>query len=159
MSAAARVRAARNTIVAAWECGRSALGDPATEAAQALEDRGLLQSPETAAALKRLRSKVAELEQVETALRALLPTEPRRERGLPNDLSHEAGWYGAMEMVAEVLGVSLPYVMPLDDEPVPYVPTERAEAELLPSAAVTSAAMAAVAKLRRTLALPGGERP
>lgn len=62
MSAAARVRTARNTIVAAWECGRGPVGDPATEAAQALEDRGLLQSPGTAAELEHLRARVAELE-------------------------------------------------------------------------------------------------
>ncbi|MFF5670318.1 hypothetical protein ACFY8S_09300 [Streptomyces hygroscopicus] len=43
------------------------------------------------------------------------------------------------------------------DDPVPYVPTERAEAELLP-AVVTSAALAAAEKLRRTLPLSGGER-
>lgn len=55
MSAAARVRTARNTIVAAWECGRGPVADPATEAAQALEDRGLLQSPETAGELEHLR--------------------------------------------------------------------------------------------------------
>ncbi|MGW3570178.1 hypothetical protein ACWDSL_41010 [Streptomyces sp. NPDC000941] len=58
MSAAARVRVARNTIVAAWECGRAPVADPASKAAQALEDRGLLQSPETTATLAELRALV-----------------------------------------------------------------------------------------------------
>ncbi|MCQ6250860.1 hypothetical protein [Streptomyces malaysiensis] len=98
-----------------------------------------------------------ELELRETALRSLLPTEPRPERGLPDELAHETGWHGAMELVAEVLGESLPYVVPIDEEPVPFGLTERAEAELLP-AVVTSSARAAAEKLRRVLALPGGER-
>ncbi|MEE4598281.1 hypothetical protein V2J94_41670 [Streptomyces sp. DSM 41524] len=101
--------------------------------------------------------RASELEQRETALRSLLPTEPRPERGLPNELAHETGWHGAMELVAEVLGESLPYVVPIDEEPVPFGLTERAEAELLP-AVVTSAALAAAEKLRRSLPLSGGER-
>ncbi|WP_367140402.1 MULTISPECIES: hypothetical protein [Streptomyces] len=55
MSGEARVRAARNVIVAVWERSRDPLADAASEAAQALEDAGLLQSPETAAELERLR--------------------------------------------------------------------------------------------------------
>lgn len=44
-------------------------------------------------------------------------------------------------------------VLDEDDEPVPYVLTES-----IAPAVVTSAALAAAEKLRRTLALPGGER-
>ncbi|WP_367139775.1 MULTISPECIES: hypothetical protein [Streptomyces] len=55
MSGEARVRAARNVIVAVWERSRDPLADAASEAAQALEDAGLLQSPETAAELERLQ--------------------------------------------------------------------------------------------------------
>lgn len=53
---AARVRAARNVIVATWEASRDPLADAASEAAQAMEDAGLLQSPEVAAELQRLRN-------------------------------------------------------------------------------------------------------
>ncbi|MEU5426925.1 hypothetical protein AB0H73_15155 [Streptomyces olivoreticuli] len=49
-------------IVAAWECGRSPVTDQAMEAAQALEDAGLLMSPEVAAELERLRVRLVELE-------------------------------------------------------------------------------------------------
>ncbi|MEV8477842.1 hypothetical protein [Streptomyces sp. NPDC051173] len=49
-------------IAAAWECGRSPVTDQATEAAQALEDAGLLMSPEVAAELERLRAQFVELE-------------------------------------------------------------------------------------------------
>lgn len=55
MSAAARVRAARNVIVAAWECGRGPVADPATEAAQALESSGQLLDQDTATELDALR--------------------------------------------------------------------------------------------------------
>ncbi|WP_424891860.1 hypothetical protein [Streptomyces sp. XH2] len=55
MSGEARVRKARDVIVAAWEVSRDPLADAASEAAQALDDAGLLQSPETAAELERLR--------------------------------------------------------------------------------------------------------
>ncbi|MCF3101490.1 hypothetical protein IPZ58_07840 [Streptomyces roseoverticillatus] len=55
MSGEARVRKARDVIVAAWEVSRNPLADTASEAAQALEAAGLLQSPETAAELERLR--------------------------------------------------------------------------------------------------------
>lgn len=126
MSAAARVRTARNVIVAAWECGRSALGDPATEAAQALEDRGLLQSPETAAELdaapqdkeyvgraaahrvasleaeaERLRTVASATEQRHEAIRALLS---RVELGGDND--------------TETIGLALDVLAVLDG-PVP----------------------------------------
>ncbi|MFC5144231.1 hypothetical protein [Streptomyces aureoversilis] len=55
MSGEARVRTARNIIVATWEASRDPLADAASEAAQALEDAGLLQSPEVAAEMVRLR--------------------------------------------------------------------------------------------------------
>ncbi|MFI2078275.1 hypothetical protein [Streptomyces triculaminicus] len=51
-------------IVAKWELSRDPLADAASEAAQALEDAGLLQSPETAAETARLRARLVELEQV-----------------------------------------------------------------------------------------------
>ncbi|MFE5871591.1 hypothetical protein ACFQ6V_23500 [Streptomyces roseifaciens] len=53
MSGEACVRLAARTIEAAWTCGRGF--DLATEAAQALRDAGLLQSPEVAAELDELR--------------------------------------------------------------------------------------------------------
>ncbi len=46
MSSEQRARAARNVIVAAMECRRDPMVDLATQAAQALEDAGLLGSPE-----------------------------------------------------------------------------------------------------------------
>lgn len=54
-----RLLSAVRVVVAAWNAnGRT---DPATTAAQALEDAGLLQSPETAAELEQLRARVTEL--------------------------------------------------------------------------------------------------
>ncbi|MGK5731401.1 hypothetical protein [Streptomyces sp. URMC 124] len=55
MSGEARVWVARNIIVATWEASSDPLADPASEAAQALEDACLLQSPKSAAELERLR--------------------------------------------------------------------------------------------------------
>ncbi|MFI0915213.1 hypothetical protein [Streptomyces abikoensis] len=48
MSGEARVRAARNVIVSTWERRLDPMADLATEAAQALEDAGLLRSPQAA---------------------------------------------------------------------------------------------------------------
>ncbi|GGP55522.1 hypothetical protein [Streptomyces abikoensis] len=48
MSGDARVRAARNVIVSTWERRLDPMADLATEAAQALEDAGLLRSPQAA---------------------------------------------------------------------------------------------------------------
>lgn len=61
MNGEQRVRAARNVIVATVETSRVTL-DFTTEAAQALEYAGLLQSPETAAELTALREACAYLE-------------------------------------------------------------------------------------------------
>lgn len=60
MSAVERVALAAKTIRAAWE--RRVVADPQTTAAQALEDVGLLMSPEKAAEQQALRARVAELE-------------------------------------------------------------------------------------------------
>ncbi|AZM46612.1 hypothetical protein DMB38_13010 [Streptomyces sp. WAC 06738] len=57
----------------------------------------------------RLRGRVAELEQVEAALRALLPTEPCPQEGTPVELAQERAWHAVWELVAEHLGVTLPY--------------------------------------------------
>lgn len=69
----------------------------------------------------------AELEDVERRLLDLLPTEP-----LPAVMLGEGpavrAEYGAWQQVAEVLGVSLPYVRPVDEDPIAYALTEQAEA-------------------------------
>ncbi|WP_432010127.1 hypothetical protein [Streptomyces cucumeris] len=222
MSAAARVRTARNVIVAAWECGRSALGDPATEAAQALEDRGLLQSPETAAEREAEQGNNDEAKapwgraedgrpylpegahwtdvpelvdrtvagiqaRVDQAQSGGWYTAPATESGLapgtvrtrvdgyprtvgqftnvlPADLELILHAHGDLSWCLEMLAKfrarvaeleTSSQVLPLAvDVPVPVRLTEEDGPAL-----VTSAAMAAADKLRRTLALPGGERP
>ncbi len=53
-----RLLSAVRVIVAAWQ--QRGAKDPATAAAQALEDAGLLMSPEKAAELERLRKRVAD---------------------------------------------------------------------------------------------------
>lgn len=73
MSAAERVAHAAATIRARWE--RGVTTDPQTEAAQALETRGLLQSTETAAELERLR---AERESSRVDGQRLIRAEQRR---------------------------------------------------------------------------------
>ena len=90
---------AKKVIDAAWLHGDAY--DLSSQAAFALESAQLLQSPEQA-------RRFAELEAMETRLRALLPTEPRSTYGLPNDLAATAAEWGAWEQVAEVLGVELP---------------------------------------------------
>jgi len=57
VSAAKRVALAAETVRAAWE--RQVVADPQTDAAQALEDAGLLMSPEKAAELWDLRTRLA----------------------------------------------------------------------------------------------------
>ncbi|MEU0691933.1 hypothetical protein [Streptomyces uncialis] len=74
MSAAKRVAAAAGVIRAAWE--RGVAGDPQTTAAQALDDAGLLMSPEIAAELAELRERVAELESAQTQIRDLHKDSP-----------------------------------------------------------------------------------
>ncbi|MFI9235828.1 hypothetical protein [Streptomyces sp. NPDC053079] len=69
MSGEQRARVARNVIVAVMERRQDPTVDLASEAAQALEDAGLLQSPERAAELARLRAGVAE---VAESLRTIL---------------------------------------------------------------------------------------
>lgn len=50
----------------------------------------------------RLRTQVA-------AVAALLPTEPCQDRGLPNEIANAQGEYGAFGLVADALGITLPY--------------------------------------------------
>ncbi|MEW2635980.1 hypothetical protein AB0903_31160 [Streptomyces sp. NPDC048389] len=77
------------------------------------------------------RARLAELEDQEQALRLLLPTED------VTDPAVREVW----QQVAEVLGVSVPYVRPLDEEPIPYRLAEP-----------TYYAAASSARLRRMLA-------
>lgn len=111
--------------------------------AEALESAQLLQSPETA-------RRLSEAECVERRLLALLPTEPREEYGLPNDLAASAAEWGAWQQVAEVLGVQLPYERPADEDPIRYTLTEQAEAE-----APFTEARAAFMQMGRTPSLEG----
>lgn len=77
--------------------------------------------------LARLRARVAELEDVERRLLALLPTQPlptvMLAEGVPLR-AERAVW----EQVAEVLGESLPYVRPVNEDRIAYALTERAAA-------------------------------
>lgn len=93
---ARRVNTAAEVILAALTQNRTAAG-----IALALDSAQLLMSPEMA-------HRMAALEQMETRLKALLPTEPRPEYGLPNDLAASAAEYGVWQLVAEVLGVEVP---------------------------------------------------
>ncbi|MFH9248182.1 hypothetical protein ACH4LK_22470 [Streptomyces lydicus] len=70
--------------------------------ASALESAGLLQSPAVAAEVERLRARVA-------VVLALLPTERCQDRGLPNEIAAAEAAYGAYGLVADALGVALPY--------------------------------------------------
>lgn len=67
------------------------------------------------------RVRLADLEETDRALRLLLPIEPPTEDGTPEEQARAAGAREVWEQVAEVLGVSLPYTVPLDEEPIPYV--------------------------------------
>ncbi|MET9204075.1 hypothetical protein ABZW38_02735 [Streptomyces bacillaris] len=86
------------------------------------------------------------LEALESALLRLLPTAPPATTGPPDEVAAEAGRWEAWQEVAHVLGVQLPYVVPLDEEPVPYALTDQAHIA------------AAAARLRGLLA-PSGARP
>lgn len=92
-----RVNAAAKVVLAAQEKDRTPAG-----IALALEAAGLLQSPRVAVEL-------ADLQARRDVLLTLLPTGPRQEQGLPNDLAASDAEFGAWEQVAEVLGVGLPY--------------------------------------------------
>lgn len=94
---------ARSVNAAADVIHRAQLNGTQTAAGIAIEldSARLLMSPEMA-------HRMAALEQMETRLRALLPTKPRPEYGLPNDLAASAAEYGVWQLVAEVLGVEVP---------------------------------------------------
>lgn len=92
-----RVHAAAKVVLAAQEKDRTPAG-----IALALEAVGLLQSPRVAVEL-------ADLQARRDVLLTLLPTGPRPEQGLPNDLAASDAEFGVWEQVAEVLGVGLPY--------------------------------------------------
>ncbi|MEU6229946.1 hypothetical protein [Streptomyces sp. NPDC047042] len=91
------VNSVAGVINAALTQNRTAAG-----IAMALESARLLQSPEAA-------RRLAELEDLEQRLLAMLPTGPRQEYGLPNDLAASAAEWGAWQQVAEALGAGLPY--------------------------------------------------
>ncbi|MFF8290467.1 hypothetical protein ACF068_14730 [Streptomyces sp. NPDC016309] len=111
--------AAKRVIDEAWQHGTAY--DLSSQAAFALESAGLLQSPEAAVETARLRARVAELDGLLVRVRDLLPRDRCITEGLPNDLAAARAEYGAWELVAEVLGVPLPY-MPAP-EPIPYALT------------------------------------
>lgn len=71
----------------------------------------------------RARTRVTELEQIEAALLRLLPTEPCPQEGPPVELAQEQAWHGVWELVADVLGVTLPYARPVDEDPITYTVT------------------------------------
>ena len=60
------------------------------------------------------RARLAELEDQEQALRLLLPTEDI------TDPAVREVW----QQIADVLGVQVPYVRPVDEEPIPYLLAE-----------------------------------
>jgi hypothetical protein len=66
----------------------------------------------------------AEQEALRARLLELLPRDACMTRGTPNALAAAQGEYGAWELVAEVLGVALPY-RPAEP-PIPYALTEQA---------------------------------
>jgi hypothetical protein len=68
--------------------------------------------------------RVAELEALRARLLELLPRDACMTRGTPNALAAAQGEYGAWELVAEVLGVALPY-RPAE-RPIPYALIEQA---------------------------------
>ncbi|MET9096193.1 hypothetical protein ABZX72_29360 [Streptomyces cyaneofuscatus] len=87
-----------------------------------------------------------ELAELEGALRRLLPTEPPATTGTPEEVAAAAARWEVWQQVALVLDVDLPYVVPLDEEPVPYELTEQGHV------------LAASSRLRHLLA-PSGSRP
>lgn len=70
------------------------------------------------------RAQLADLEDLEAQLLCLLPAEAPPETGTTEDLARAAGAWEAWQQVAAVLGVELPYVVPLDDQPIPYALAE-----------------------------------
>lgn len=80
-------------------------------------------------ACRKAEARVAELEDVERRLLALLPTKPWGSwSGLPSELAAARGEYEAWQQVAEVLDVRLPYVRPVDEDPIAYALTDKADA-------------------------------
>jgi hypothetical protein len=77
------------------------------------------------------RARLAELEDQDRALRLLLPTDE------VTDPAVREVW----QQIAEVLSVQVPYVRPVDEEPIPYALAES-----------TYYAAASSARLRRLLA-------
>jgi hypothetical protein len=76
----------------------------------------------------RLRARVAELEDVERRLLDLLPTEPLPAVMLAEDIPAARSEWAVWQQVAEALDVQLPYVRPVDEDPIPYQQTEAADA-------------------------------
>ncbi|MGA5424573.1 hypothetical protein [Streptomyces lavendulocolor] len=77
-----------------------------------------------------LRARVAELDGLLAQVRDLLPRDRCITEGLPNDADAARAEYGAWELVAEVLGVPLPYVPP--EPPIAYALTEKADEDVSP---------------------------
>ncbi|MER8158111.1 hypothetical protein [Streptomyces sp. NPDC094472] len=119
----------------------------------ALGSAQLLQSPETAAELEQLRARAAEVSPWQRAtdgLNALV------DAGIGFHIEpdgHIANPFGDEHIEWDRSAERWRLVLDEDDEPVPYALTEG-----IAPAVVTSAALAAAEKLRRTLPLSGGER-
>ncbi|MFJ5802716.1 hypothetical protein [Streptomyces decoyicus] len=67
------------------------------------------------------------------AVLSLLPTEPCKDRGLPNEIAQAQGEYGAYGLVADALGVALPYVPEPEGGPTAAESTVRLRGILAPS--------------------------
>lgn len=119
--------------VAELEPLRAKYADAAATVAELVLKRGERRKVENA-----LRDQVAELEDRERRIVALLPTERCIEYGTPNALDAAQAEYGAWELVAEVLGRSLPQPAPADRS------AHRLTALLAPTQALTTAEPAGV---------------
>lgn len=96
---------------------------PALAPAPAPEANASAARPEA----EELAERVAALEALRARLLDLLPRDACMTQGLPNVVDAARAEYGAWELVAEVLGVTLPYTVPGDEQPVPYEVTEDGE--------------------------------
>jgi hypothetical protein len=76
---------------------------------------------------EQLRSRVAELEDVERRLLDLLPTEPLPAVMLAEDIPAVRSEWAVWQQVAEALDVRVPYTRPVDEDPIPYQLTEAAD--------------------------------
>ncbi|WP_228976745.1 hypothetical protein [Streptomyces sp. DH12] len=96
-----------------------------------------------------LNDRLATLEKERAGLLALLPRDACITEGTPNALAAAEAEYGAWELVAGVLGVTLPYAS--SEPPIPFALTEAGER----AAAIERAA----ARLRAVFDMPasGGE--